>query len=71
MTSRRYYIPDPPAPEMERLRKAYADRAITMSVLSARFRMSDDRITRIATSQGWPLRPVARSRRREEAGAQA
>lgn len=74
MSARRYYIPDPPTPVMERLRKAYADREITMAAICSRFRMSDDRVARIAASQGWPLRlprPVIKSRQKAAEGAQA
>ncbi len=73
MMSRRYNTPDPAPPVMARLRKAYGDPAIAMAALCERFRMSDDRLTGIATRQGWPLRPVRfiAARRRDEAGVAA
>lgn len=71
MSARRYYKPDPAPSVMARLQKAYLDHGITMAALMERFRMSDDRITRIATSQGWPLRPIVKHRRRDEAGVPA
>ena len=72
--ARRYNTADPAPSAMARLRKAYTDPAITMTAICQRFRMSDDRITAIATRQGWPLRPprpVSKPKRRDDAGMAA
>lgn len=59
---------EPTGAELDRLRKAYADRDITVLELQRRFRLSDYRIVAIAVREGWPLRRAVVARGEQQGG---